>query len=103
VQIRRDTDVERSHRGQLYRSRIPSVKVDKVSVSFDPDPDPDLGDAVRAAPFPTGRSRAAGGSNYLVSISRGRRLTEGVGQVARRPAASIKTASGFTSRDPVRS
>lgn len=34
-----------SYRGQPYRGTTPSMKVDKLSVSFDPD----LGDAIRAA------------------------------------------------------
>src|SRR5664280_2692752 len=53
--------VEPSYRGQPYRGRVPPMKVDKLSVSFDPD----LGDAVRAA----ARHSGGGVSRWLADAA----------------------------------
>jgi hypothetical protein len=53
--------VERSYRGQPYRGMVPPMKVDKLSVSFDPD----LGDAVRAA----ARHSGGGVSRWLADAA----------------------------------
>src|SRR5664280_194672 len=53
--------VEPSYRGQPYRGMVPPMKVDKLSVSFDPD----LGDAVRAA----ARHSGGGVSRWLADAA----------------------------------